>query len=55
MKHIVFYSGGLCSWATAKRVVEKHGKENVLLLFTDTLIEDEDLYRFISETADERL
>lgn len=53
MKHIVFYSGGLCSWATAKRVIKKHGKENVLLLFTDTLIEDEDLYRFIDETVDE--
>ncbi len=36
---------------TAKRVIEKHGKENVVLLFTDTLIEDEDLYRFLDETA----
>ena len=53
MKHIVFYSGGVGSWATAKRVVEKHGKENVILLFTDTLIEDEDLYRFIDETVSE--
>lgn len=53
MKHIVFYSGGLCSWAAAKRVIERHGKENVILLFTDTLIEDEDLYRFIDETVAE--
>lgn len=53
MKHIVFYSGGIGSWATAKRVIEKHGKENVILLFTDTLIEDEDLYRFIDETVKE--
>lgn len=52
-KHIVFYSGGIGSWATAKRVISKHGKENVLLLFTDTLIEDEDLYRFLDETAAE--
>ena len=51
MKHIVFYSGGVGSWATAKRVVEKHGQNNVILLFTDTLIEDEDLYRFIDETV----
>lgn len=51
MKHIVFYSGGIGSWMTAKRVVEKHGKENTILLFTDTLIEDEDLYRFIDETV----
>ena len=53
MKHIIFYSGGIGSWMTAKRVIEKHGKENVILLFTDTLIEDEDLYRFIDETVAE--
>lgn len=53
MKHIIFYSGGLGSWMTAKRVIEKHGKESVLLLFTDTLMEDEDLYRFLVETAGE--
>lgn len=53
MKHIVFYSGGIGSWATAKRVIEKQGKENVILLFTDTKIEDEDLYRFIDETVKE--
>ena len=51
MKHIVFYSGGICSWATALRVIEKEGKENVVLLFTDTKTEDEDLYRFIDETV----
>lgn len=51
MKHIVFYSGGIGSWATAMRVIEKHGKEDVILLFTDTLIEDEDLYRFIDDTV----
>lgn len=53
MKHIVFYSGGIGSWATAKRVIKKYGKENVILLFTDTLIEDEDLYRFIDDTVKE--
>ncbi|MGG1014814.1 hypothetical protein ABE169_06505 [Bacillus subtilis] len=53
MKHIVFYSGGIGSWAAAKRVISKHGKENVMLLFTDTLIEDYDLYRFIDETVQE--
>lgn len=50
VKHIVFYSGGLGSWMTAKRVIEKQGKENVVLLFTDTLMEDEDLYRFLDDT-----
>lgn len=53
LKHIVFYSGGIGSWMTAKRVIAQHGKENVILLFTDTLIEDEDLYRFINETVKE--
>jgi hypothetical protein len=53
MKHIVFYSGGIGSWMTAKRVIAQHGKENVILLFTDTLIEDKDLYRFINETVKE--
>jgi hypothetical protein len=51
MKHIIFYSGGIGSYATAKRVIQKQGKENVILLFTDTLIEDKDLYRFIDESV----
>lgn len=53
MKHVVMYSGGIGSWMAAKRVVEAHGKENVILLFTDTLIEDEDLYRFLRETSED--
>ncbi|SDX95865.1 hypothetical protein [Thermoactinomyces sp. DSM 45892] len=51
-KHIVFYSGGLGSWMTAKLVIEKYGKENIILLFTDTLIEDKDLYRFLNVTEE---
>ena len=51
MTHIVFFSGGIGSFFTAKRVIEKHGKENVVLLFTDTLIEDEYLYRFLDDSA----
>lgn len=51
MKHIVMFSGGIGSWAAAKRVVGQFGSENVTLLFADTLIEDEDLYRFIDEAA----
>lgn len=35
---------------TACRVIEQQEKENVILLFTDTLIEDIDLYRFLDET-----
>ena len=51
MKHVVMYSGGICSWATACRVAERHGTDDLTLLFTDTKMEDEDLYRFLRESA----
>ncbi|UVK58909.1 PAPS reductase-like domain protein [Mycobacterium phage Leozinho] len=59
MKHIVMFSGGIGSWAAAKRVTDTHGPENVTLLFADTagdgtepfLGEDPDCYRFIRESA----
>lgn len=35
MKHIVMFSGGIGSWMTAKRVIEQHGTDNVILLFAD--------------------
>lgn len=50
MKHIILYSGGLVSWRVADLVIQEHGEQNVVLLFTDTCIEDEDLYRFLWET-----
>lgn len=50
-KHVVMFSGGIGSWAAAKRVAATHGTENLTLLFTDTMMEDEDLYRFIDEAA----
>lgn len=51
IKHLVPFSGGVCSWAAARRVVEKHGVEHTVLLFADTKMEDEDLYRFLDEAA----
>lgn len=52
------FSGGLGSWLTAKRVAEKHGTDDVTLLFADVgsdrslhVGEDEDTYRFITEAA----
>ncbi len=51
MKHLVMYSGGAGSWATAKRVAAEHGTEDLVLLFADTMMEDEDLYRFLDESA----
>lgn len=50
-RFIVMFSGGIGSWAAAKRTVAEHGAKNVQLLFCDTLIEDPDLYRFIDEAA----
>ena len=60
MKHIVMFSGGIGSWATAKKVAAKHGTENLVLLFSDVkgnsenvnIGEDEDTYRFIREAAE---
>lgn len=51
-KCVVFFSGGAASWAAGKLASEKYGSENTTLLFTDTLIEDADLYRFLDEAAD---
>lgn len=50
MKHIVSFSGGIGSFVTAHKIIEKYGKDDVILVFADTLIEDEDLYRFIEES-----
>lgn len=51
LKHVVMFSGGNGSWAAAKRVVERYGPTDVTLLFTDTRMEDKDLYRFLLEAA----
>jgi len=45
------FSGGVTSWAAAKRVADQYGTDDLALLFADTLIEDEDLYRFLDEAA----
>lgn len=51
MKHINFNSGGIGSWATLKRILAFADRNDVVNLFTDTLIEDRDLYRFLIETT----
>lgn len=51
LTRIVMFSGGIGSWGTAKRVAEKYGTKNLILLFADTKIEDEDTYRFLHEAA----
>ncbi len=45
------FSGGIASWATARRVAEKHGTGGLVLLFADTSMEDPDLYRFLKQAA----
>lgn len=52
MKRIVQFSGGLCSFFAAKRTVEKYGRDEVTLLFADTLIESKGLYRFRDAAAE---
>jgi len=49
VEHVVLFSGGIGSWAAARRLVERGITPT--LLFTDTNMEDEDLYRFLDEAA----
>lgn len=49
MRHVVMFSGGVTSFFAAQRVLEhKAAKDDVVLLFADTRMEDEDLYRFLN-------
>ncbi|MCK9871408.1 hypothetical protein MRI28_17480 [Nocardiopsis dassonvillei] len=50
-RHVVQYSGGIASWATAAEVISRYGPGCVSLLFADTLVEDPDLYRFLADTT----
>ena len=58
-RHVVMYSSGIGSWATARRVAKQHGTDNLVLLFADVGGdhsnphdgEDEDNYRFLYESA----
>ena len=51
MKHIVSFSGGMGSFAEAYACVQKFGAADTILLFANTNIEDEDLYRFKDEAV----
>jgi hypothetical protein len=44
-------SGGIGSWAAAQRVAAQHGTTDLVLLFADTLTEDNDLYRFLDDST----
>ena len=55
--YVVMFSGGIGSWAAARRIVDQHGAENVTCLFSDVkgdnldpnIGEDLDTYRFIDD------
>lgn len=49
--HVVMFSGGASSAYVAKWCIDKYGKEDTILFFTDTLWEDEDNYRFMEECS----
>ena len=56
---VVMFSGGIGSWAAARRIVDEHGPDDVVLLFTDVkgnnpdphIGEDGDTYRFIDDAV----
>lgn len=49
MKHVVQFSTGIGSAEVLRRVVAEHGAKNVVALTADTLVEDEDNWRFARE------
>lgn len=50
MKHLISLSGGIGSYFTLKRVIEKGiNKEDIECIFCDTLNENGDLYRFLDD------
>ncbi|MDQ0414209.1 hypothetical protein [Mesobacillus stamsii] len=52
LNHIIFFSGGKSSFSVADYVKTIFPDDNIVLYFTDTMWEDEDLYRFIYEASD---
>jgi hypothetical protein len=51
LARVVMFSGGIGSWAAAKRVANTNGTAGMTLLFCDTRVEDEDTYRFLADAA----
>jgi len=51
--HVIQFSGGIGSWAAARRVADQHGTKNLVLLFADILTEDPDTYRFNVDAAND--
>lgn len=51
MRHLVQFSTGVASAEVAWRVVDTYGPDNVTLLTADTMVEDNDNWRFGREVA----
>ena len=51
LTYAVSYSGGASSWAAARILRDRHPDHPMVLLFADTLMEDDDTYRFLEEGA----
>lgn len=51
MRAVVMFSGGDSSWYAARRWIDTHGPDGMTLLFADTQVEDDDLYRFLDDAA----
>lgn len=49
MRYVVQFSTGLGSAEVARRLIEEHGSDSVLLLTADTRVEDPDNWRFAHE------
>lgn len=50
-RFVVNFSGGISSWAAAKRIKETNPVSEIHLVFADTSMEDEDTYRFVVAAA----
>ena len=51
MKHIVKFSGGAASAVVAKIILDRYGKEDVILLYSDTKSEHPDADRFRAQVC----
>lgn len=49
MIHVASFSTGLSSALMTVRLLERFGRDSVKIVFTDTLMEDEDNYRFMED------
>lgn len=52
-ERVVMLSGGRTSWAAARRDADTHGIDGTVLLFADVKGEDPDLYRFLTDAAND--